>query len=119
MSPYHLNKIVGNGVEDTAKKPIQKVTPSRSVSVSGTYQAPSNGVNGNHQAGANGNGTNGSSEGAYTKPNSPLKITTGILQHNNVPNLNNNSIKGANGHKPLTATVGYVNNTKAGQKTNK
>lgn len=105
-------------MEEAAKKPIQKVTPSRSVG--GSYQAPANGVNGNHQAGVNnGNGTNGSSEIAYTKPNSPLKITTGILQHNNVPNLNNNNIKGANGHKPLTATVGYVNNTKAGQKPNK
>ena len=119
LSPYHLNKIVGNGSEvDASKKPIQKVTPSRSGAV--TYQAPTNnGVNGNHSNSSE-NGSNGSTDGGYTKPNSPWKATTGILQHNNVPNLNNNNnVKGANGHKPLTATVGYVNNAKTGQKTNK
>lgn len=88
--------------EETKGRPVQKVTPSRNIN--GAYQ------NGNH---------NGNLADAYTKPNSPSK-TTGILQHNSIPNMNGNHVKGAlvNGNRPLSTTVGYVNN-KPGQKTNK
>jgi hypothetical protein len=113
ISPYRnvnlsVLAINGNaGTQEEAKgRPVQKVTPSRNVN--GAYQ------NGNHTP------SNGNLADGYTKPNSPSKAT-GILQHNNVPNLNGNHVKGAlvNGHKPLSGTtVGYVNN-KTGQKTNK
>lgn len=108
MSPYHnVNKFNGisNGYqepEDLNKRPVQKVTPSRSAA---TYQSNGNHLNGN------------SNDCGYTKPNSPIKMSQGgILQHNNVPNKSSTAV---NGHKPLTATVGYVNNAKAGQKPNK
>ncbi|CAO1348872.1 unnamed protein product [Diamesa hyperborea] len=109
MSPYQTNtkfsgSLNGNtSPEEQKGRPVQKVTPSRIVT--STYQSPSNG---NH-----------TTDYAYVKPNSPIK-GTGILQHNSLPNPNING-KGAlaNGHKPLTATVGYVNNTKTGQKPNK
>lgn len=110
MPPYH-NGMNGNGFsgtqisqEENKGRPVQKVTPSRSV-------------NGSH---ANGKDlTDG-----YMKPNSPIKKTSGILQHNNLANnsTTNGSVKGAlvNGQKPLSGTtVGYVNNNKSGQKTNK
>ena len=113
ISPYrnvNLSVLSANGTaaigEETKGRPVQKVTPSRNVAA---YQ---NG-NGNHAA------TNGNLADGYTKPNSPSKAT-GILQHNNMPNINGNGVKGAlvNGHKPLSGTtVGYVNT--AGQKTNK
>lgn len=113
ISPYrnvNLSVMTINGYnekqEETKGKPVQKVTPSRNGS--NAYQ------NGNHAP------NNGNLADGYTKPNSPLKAS-GILQHNNVPNLNGNHVKGAliNGHKPLSGTtVGYVNN-KTGQKTNK
>jgi hypothetical protein len=92
--------------EENKGRPVQKVTPSR--------MPPQNG---NH---ANGKDlTDG-----YMKPNSPIKKTSGILQHNNngvAANHNGNAVKGAlvNGHKPQSGTtVGYVNN-KSGQKPNK
>uniref|UniRef100_A0A182W8P1 Calponin-homology (CH) domain-containing protein n=1 Tax=Anopheles minimus TaxID=112268 RepID=A0A182W8P1_9DIPT len=73
-----------------------------------------------------------STEYAYVKPNSPCKSTSGALTHNNVPpssipkpmapngggGLGSPVLAGGN-QKPLTATVGYVNNAKPGQKTNK
>ncbi|KAL7043628.1 hypothetical protein ACKWTF_001600 [Chironomus riparius] len=119
ISPYrNVNISPLNGFqqqqqqEESKGRPVQKVTPSRSISAPSTYQ------NGNH---ANGKDVND----GYMKPSSPLK-TSGILQHNSVPNNinnnnSNNNVKGAltNGHKPLSGTtVGYVNN-KSGQKTNK
>lgn len=116
LSVMSINGTSGNQQqqEESKGRPVQKVTPSRSISLTttNTYQ------NGNHAS----NGKDLSD--GYMKPNSPLKAT-GILQHNNVPNNNNNNtngnIKGAliNGHKPLSGTtVGYVNN-KSGQKANK
>lgn len=113
ISPYRnvnlsVLQVNGNGLslEETKGRPVQKVTPSRNVN--GAYQ------NGNQQP------SNGNLADGYTKPNSPSKAT-GILQHNNVPNLNGNHVKGAliNGQKPVSGTtVGYVNN-KTGQKSNK
>lgn len=108
ISPYrNVNlSLLAASQEEAKGRPVQKVTPSRNVNTA--YQ------NGNH-APSNGNLADG-----YTKPNSPSK-GTGILQHNSVPNMNGNGVKGAlvNGHKPLAGTtVGYVNN-KTGQKSNK
>ncbi|KAL1397496.1 hypothetical protein pipiens_000246, partial [Culex pipiens pipiens] len=77
------------------KRPVQKVIPSCSVDY------------------------------AYVKPNSPCKASSGILSHNSVPSsipkpTANGAHSPSNGNqKPLTATVGYVNNAKPGQKTNK
>jgi hypothetical protein len=92
--------------EENKGRPVQKVTPSRSANVMTQ--------NGNH---ANGKDlTDG-----YTKPNSPIKKTSGILQNNNMANNNGSAVKGAlvNGHKPQSGTtVGYVN-SKSGQKPNK
>ncbi|XP_058057136.1 leucine-rich repeat and calponin homology domain-containing protein isoform X2 [Anopheles bellator] len=137
------------------KRPVQKVIPSRNISSSYQNQSPTH-LNGNHHpvVGPPGNGTgaqgkipvanggtskvaltspNGGATGeyAYVKPNSPSKVTGGILIHNNVPpssipkpaapnsgGLGSPVLAGA-GQKPLTATVGYVNNAKPGQKTNK
>uniref|UniRef100_A0A8W7K810 Calponin-homology (CH) domain-containing protein n=1 Tax=Anopheles albimanus TaxID=7167 RepID=A0A8W7K810_ANOAL len=138
------------------KRPVQKVIPSRNISSSYQSQSPTH-LNGNHQptvVGATGNAgaygkipvANGSTskgaltspngatgtggEFAYVKPNSPCKVSGGILVHNNVPpssipkpSSSNGGGLGspvlASGQKPLTATVGYVNNAKPGQKTNK
>ncbi|XP_050099114.1 leucine-rich repeat and calponin homology domain-containing protein isoform X2 [Anopheles aquasalis] len=138
------------------KRPVQKVIPSRNISSSYQSQSPTH-LNGNHQpavlgatanAGAYGkipvangstskgaltspNGAPGTGgEFAYVKPNSPCKVSGGILVHNNVPpssipkpSSSNGGGLGspvlASGQKPLTATVGYVNNAKPGQKTNK
>jgi len=106
MSISSSNGSAGGTQEDSKSRPVQKVTPSRNVNGS-SYQ----------------NGSSNGGSDSYMKPSSPIKAS-GILQHNNVPNnnnINNNSIKGAlvNGHKPLSATVGYVNNNKSGQKINK
>ncbi|XP_052894171.1 leucine-rich repeat and calponin homology domain-containing protein isoform X1 [Anopheles moucheti] len=73
-----------------------------------------------------------SNEYAYVKPNSPCKSMSGALTHNNVPPSSIPKPMAPNGagglgspvlasgsQKPLTATVGYVNNAKPGQKTNK
>lgn len=101
ISPFHhgsnhhqerYQEIPLKSEETVVKRPIQKVTPSRNTA---TYQ-----VNGNQLDDNNG----------YTKPNSPIKSsqTEGILQQNS----------GLKSHKPLTSTVGHVNNTK-GQKPNK
>ncbi|KFB40977.1 AGAP010012-PA-like protein [Anopheles sinensis] len=78
---------------------------------------------------AGGGSRAGSEEYAYVKPNSPCKTTSGILTHNNVPPSSIPKPTAPNGggltspvqagQKPLTATVGYVNNAKPGQKTNK
>ncbi|XP_065073907.1 leucine-rich repeat and calponin homology domain-containing protein isoform X2 [Ochlerotatus camptorhynchus] len=122
------------------KRPVQKVIPSRNItSTYQTSQSPTH-LNGNHTtAVSNGkipipNGTpvktavsnSSCAEYAYVKPNSPCKASSGILTHNNVPSsipkptVNGASSPSANGNqKPLTATVGYVNNVKPGQKTNK
>ncbi|XP_062547620.1 leucine-rich repeat and calponin homology domain-containing protein isoform X2 [Armigeres subalbatus] len=127
------------------KRPVQKVIPSRNIT--STYQSsqsPTH-LNGNH-AGTVSNGKipipNGTpvktalsnsscTEYSYVKPNSPCKASSGILTHNNVPSsipkptsttttVNGSGLPPTNGsHKPLTATVGYVNNAKPGQKTNK
>uniref|UniRef100_A0A182R0N5 Calponin-homology (CH) domain-containing protein n=1 Tax=Anopheles farauti TaxID=69004 RepID=A0A182R0N5_9DIPT len=127
------------------KRPVQKVIPSRNVSSSHHNQSPTH-LNGNSTSTANGkipltngsvkgslaspNGV-GNSEYAYVKPNSPCKTASGILTHNNVPPSSipkpmapnggglNSPVLAAGSHKPLTATVGYVNNAKPGQKTNK
>ncbi|KAL9706393.1 hypothetical protein quinque_009911 [Culex quinquefasciatus] len=126
------------------KRPVQKVIPSRNIT--STYQSPTH-LNGNHLStnggspAANGgkipvaNGgtpvktalTNSSCsvDYAYVKPNSPCKASSGILSHNSVPSsipkpTANGAHSPSNGNqKPLTATVGYVNNAKPGQKTNK
>ncbi|XP_055599518.1 leucine-rich repeat and calponin homology domain-containing protein-like isoform X2 [Uranotaenia lowii] len=121
------------------KRPVQKVIPSRNIT--STYQSSSQSpthLNGNHTA-SNGkipvaNGTpvktpltNSSctTDYAYVKPNSPCKASSGILSHNNVPSsipkptANGGSSSPNGNQKPLTATVGYVNNGKPGQKTNK
>lgn len=112
ISPYrnvNLSVMSINGYsekpEETKGRPVQKVTPSRNGT--NAYQ------NGNHAP------TNGNSTDGYTKPNSPNKLSSGIL-HNNAPNLNGNHVKGAliNGNKHSGMTVGYVNN-KTGQKSNK
>ncbi|XP_052869137.1 leucine-rich repeat and calponin homology domain-containing protein [Anopheles cruzii] len=136
------------------KRPVQKVIPSRNISSSYQNQSPTH-LNGNHHpvVGPTGNGTgaqgkipvanggtskvaltspNGGATGeyAYVKPNSPSKVTGGILIHNNVPPSSIPKPAAPNGggglgspvlagQKPLTATVGYVNNAKPGQKTNK
>lgn len=115
ISPYRnvsLSVLSTNGFSVTAQeenkgRPVQMVTPSRSSSL----------PNGKDLC------------DGYSKPNSPIKKTSGILQHNSVPNHNNNNnistngnVKGAlvNGQKPLAGTtVGFVNNNKSGQKTNK
>nr|XP_029709186.1 leucine-rich repeat and calponin homology domain-containing protein 1 isoform X2 [Aedes albopictus] len=129
------------------KRPVQKVIPSRNIT--STYQQQSSQspthLNGNHAASAASNGkipipnggtpvktalSNSSCAGeyAYVKPNSPCKGSSGILTHNNVPSSipkptavnGGGGLPPANGsQKPLTATVGYVNNAKPGQKTNK
>uniref|UniRef100_A0A1Q3FX35 Putative leucine-rich repeat lrr protein n=1 Tax=Culex tarsalis TaxID=7177 RepID=A0A1Q3FX35_CULTA len=128
------------------KRPVQKVIPSRNIT--STYQSPTH-LNGNHLSTNGGspaasggkipvaNGTGGtpvktalsnsscSVDYAYVKPNSPCKASSGILSHNSVPSsipkpTANGAHSPINGNqKPLTATVGYVNNAKPGQKTNK
>ncbi|CRL01012.1 CLUMA_CG014423, isoform B [Clunio marinus] len=121
ISPYRnmnlsMTSINGHGIgnsEEGKGRPVQKVTPSRSSS---------NNNNSTYQNGSR-SSSNGNISDSYEKPNSPQK-TSGILQHNNVPNImNGNNIKGvlvdSSTHKPLSGTtVGYVNN-KPGQKLNK
>lgn len=110
ISPYRnsnsssmtINGYTSIAMQQTESKdrPIQKVTPSRNVS-SASYQ--------------NGSPNGNLIEIGYAKPNSPIR-TSGILQHNNIPTNKGALLNGD--HKPLTATVGYVNN-KSGQKPNK
>jgi hypothetical protein len=90
-----------------AKRPVQKVIPSRNV------------ANGNHVANGkatatNGVDTGGGGGGGYIKPSSPNRAMGGILSHNSVPDKQGSAVQ-----KPLTATVGYVNNSRPGQKLNK
>ncbi|XP_035909929.1 leucine-rich repeat and calponin homology domain-containing protein isoform X2 [Anopheles stephensi] len=131
------------------KRPVQKVIPSRNIGSSHHTHSPThlNGNSSGSASVSNGkiplaNGAgkgslsspNGSAsnEYAYVKPNSPCKSTSGALTHNNVPPSSIPKPTAANGaaglgspvlaggsQKPLTATVGYVNNAKPGQKTNK
>ncbi|XP_058451089.1 leucine-rich repeat and calponin homology domain-containing protein isoform X2 [Malaya genurostris] len=137
---------VNSGTNSTTstpnKRPVQKVIPSRNItSAYQSNQSPTH-LNGNHNLStgsslANGkipipNGTpvktalsnSSCTDYAYVKPNSPCKASSGILSHNNVPSsipkptANGGSSPNGN-QKPLTATVGYVNNAKPGQKTNK
>ncbi|XP_050076649.1 leucine-rich repeat and calponin homology domain-containing protein-like [Anopheles maculipalpis] len=112
-SPTHLN---GNA--------------SGSTSVSNGKIPLANGAGKGSLSSPNGSVSN---EYAYVKPNSPCKSTSGALMHNNVPPSSIPKPTAANGgaglsspaastggcQKPLTATVGYVNNAKPGQKTNK
>ena len=95
ISPYRNGFSAIN--EENKGRPVQKVTPSRNV----------NGIGANGKDVADG----------YMKPNSPIKKTSGILQHTN------GNTKGVlvNGHKTSSGTtVGYVNNNnKSVQKTNK
>uniref|UniRef100_A0A182NP00 Calponin-homology (CH) domain-containing protein n=1 Tax=Anopheles dirus TaxID=7168 RepID=A0A182NP00_9DIPT len=141
-----LEENTGGGTGGTPnKRPVQKVIPSRNISSSHHNQSPTH-LNGNAAGAANGkiplaNGSGkgsltspngaGSSEYAYVKPNSPCKTASGILTHNNVPPSSipkptapnggglSPPVLAAGSQKPLTATVGYVNNAKPGQKTNK
>uniref|UniRef100_A0A182K0K0 Calponin-homology (CH) domain-containing protein n=1 Tax=Anopheles christyi TaxID=43041 RepID=A0A182K0K0_9DIPT len=131
------------------KRPVQKVIPSRNIGSSLHNQSPTHLNGNHHSAGAastsvsngkislsNGAGkgslssANGSAnnEYAYVKPNSPCKSTSGVLTHNNIPpssipkpTASSSGGLGSPGatQKPLTATVGYVNNAKPGQKANK
>ncbi|XP_021702017.1 leucine-rich repeat and calponin homology domain-containing protein 1 isoform X2 [Aedes aegypti] len=128
------------------KRPVQKVIPSRNITSSYQSSPSPTHLNGNHATTTGspsvGNGkipiANGTpvktalsnsscTEYAYVKPNSPCKASSGILTHNNVPSsipkptaVNGGGLPPPNGsQKPLTATVGYVNNAKPGQKTNK
>jgi hypothetical protein len=84
-----------------AKRPVQKVIPSRNV------------VNGNNLINGKSLATNG--DNGYIKPSSPIRVS-GILTHNSVPGVEKT---GSAVQKPLTATVGYVNNSRPGQKLNK
>uniref|UniRef100_A0A1S4H2N3 Uncharacterized protein n=1 Tax=Anopheles gambiae TaxID=7165 RepID=A0A1S4H2N3_ANOGA len=115
QSPTHLN---GN----------HHASGAASTSVSNGSQgknALSNGAGKGSLSSANGSVNN---EYAYVKPNSPCKSTSGVLAHNNIPPSSipkptapNSGGLGSPGatQKPLTATVGYVNNAKPGQKANK
>nr|XP_040232684.2 leucine-rich repeat and calponin homology domain-containing protein isoform X2 [Anopheles coluzzii] len=115
QSPTHLN---GN----------HHASGAASTSVSnGSHgkNALSNGAGKGSLSSANGSVNN---EYAYVKPNSPCKSTSGVLAHNNIPPSSipkptapNSGGLGSPGatQKPLTATVGYVNNAKPGQKANK
>ncbi|XP_053696999.1 leucine-rich repeat and calponin homology domain-containing protein isoform X2 [Sabethes cyaneus] len=132
-----------NSTSTPNKRPVQKVIPSRNIA--STYQSsqsPTH-LNGNNNLSTGGSSmTNGKipipngtpikttvsnsscTDYAYVKPNSPCKASSGILSHNNVPSSipkpTTNGASSPNGNqKPLTATVGYVNNVKPGQKTNK
>ncbi|GJQ69787.1 hypothetical protein Trydic_g22345 [Trypoxylus dichotomus] len=66
------------------KKPVQKVTPSRTVPPLATQHVA---VNGNNIECS----TNGTTKYIqdYVKPNSPVKGSTGIMSHDNVPPSNN------------------------------
>ncbi|XP_055632823.1 leucine-rich repeat and calponin homology domain-containing protein isoform X2 [Toxorhynchites rutilus septentrionalis] len=136
----------GNSTTSTPnKRPVQKVIPSRNISTYQANQSPTH-LNGNHHLSTSAASVGGSpmsngkipipngtpiktavsncTDYAYVKPNSPCKASTGILTHNSVPSsipkptANGGSSPNGN-QKPLTATVGYVNGVKPGQKPNK
>ncbi|XP_053673805.1 leucine-rich repeat and calponin homology domain-containing protein [Anopheles nili] len=116
QSPTHLN---GNHHSSGTASGINAANGKTSIT-NGGAKGPLTSLNG---------GT--SNEYAYVKPNSPCKTTSGILTHNNVPPSSIPKPTASNGgglgspvsaagcQKPLTATVGYINNAKPGQKTNK
>ncbi|XP_055551073.1 leucine-rich repeat and calponin homology domain-containing protein isoform X2 [Wyeomyia smithii] len=146
VAPFEETNPNGGANNNTSstpnKRPVQKVIPSRNIA--STYQSsqsPTH-LNGNNNLStgssmANGkipipNGTpiktavsnSSCTDYAYVKPNSPCKASSGILAHNNVPSsipkpMANGASSPNGNQKPLTATVGYVNNVKPGQKTNK
>lgn len=84
--PTPLNSAFSNPkqiFDDTGpKKPVQKVTPSR------TYSH----VNGNAETAKNGTARIAD----YVKPKSPLRASTGILSHDNVPPSNAVIVNGKN-----------------------
>lgn len=88
--PTPLNSTFSNPktvFDDTSpKKPVQKVIPSRTYSPNHHLYISTNGTTNN--------GTTKMTE--YIKPKSPMRGSTGILAHDNVP-PSNNSVIIANG----------------------
>lgn len=81
--PTPLNSTFSNPktiFDDTSpQKPIQKVVPSRTYSPNHNLYLGTNGVTNNGNAKLS----------EYVKPKSPMKCSTGILSHDNVPPSNN------------------------------
>lgn len=106
--PTPLNSVLGSPkqiFDDTSiKRPVQKVQPSRNYSPSHTPTSPSPILNGN---GLEYNGKNGTSKYIhdYVKPKSPIKNSTGIMSHDNVPNVSN----GKSSPRLLMTSSGFIN----------
>ncbi|XP_023311046.1 leucine-rich repeat and calponin homology domain-containing protein 1 isoform X2 [Anoplophora glabripennis] len=108
--PTPLNSAFSNPkqiFDDTSpKKPIQKVTPSRTYSpIHNTH------VNGNVESK---NGTSRIMD--YVKPKSPLKTSTGIMSHDNVPPSNTVIVNGKN-TSPRSTPSGFLNGSNVTSKS--
>ncbi|KAJ8967230.1 hypothetical protein NQ314_003009 [Rhamnusium bicolor] len=101
--PTPLNSALSNPkqiFDDTSpKKPVQKVTPSRTYS-------PIHNIHVNGNSIEIKNGTSRIID--YVKPNSPLKSSTGIMSHDNVP-PNSAVIVNGKSTSPRATPSGYVN----------
>lgn len=110
---FHTNGLPNHTDESnqTNKRPIQKVVPSRNTSKN--PHSPSLPLsNSNNTISTpllNGNVTeNGKFEhdGSYSKPMSPVKGSSGFMTHNNVPNNRSNSLGRSNPSSP-----GHISNS--------
>lgn len=116
--PTPLNSVLSSPkhiFDDTSniKKPIQKVTPSRNCN---TYSPNHTIVNCGTDANKNQNG-NSKYIQDYIKPKSPVKSSTGILSHDNVPPPSNNGITNGKPGSPRVNS-GYVNGSGASKGLN-
>ncbi|KAL1514182.1 hypothetical protein ABEB36_003479 [Hypothenemus hampei] len=103
-SPKHI-------FDDTigTKKPVQKVTPSRNISFSPNHSS------------TNGNSSENNMRliHDYVKPSSPIKGSSGIVSHDNVPIITSSSVilNGKNNvSNSKTVTNNYVNGSSATSK---
>ncbi|XP_045470138.1 leucine-rich repeat and calponin homology domain-containing protein isoform X3 [Harmonia axyridis] len=90
--PTPLNSVLGSPkkiFDDTSKKPVQKVQPSRNTSFSPNHSYTNgNGTNIDHIRTSNSSSPQFIQD--YVKPTSPFKTnSSGILSHDNVPSGNN------------------------------
>lgn len=112
--PTPLNAVLSNPkqvFDDTSvKRPVQKVQPSRNCNTYSPSHTPNSSpiLNGNGIDYNTTNGKNGTSKYIqdYVKPKSPLKNSTGILSHDNVPNVANGK---STSPRLVSTTSGFIN----------
>ncbi|XP_044752663.1 leucine-rich repeat and calponin homology domain-containing protein isoform X2 [Coccinella septempunctata] len=116
--PTPLNSVLGSPkkiFDDTSKKPVQKVQPSRNTTFSPNHSYTNgNGINVEHNRTSNSSSPQFIQD--YVKPTSPFKTNSpSILSHDNVPSGNNKQ----NGNSPLKNNLNGCGNVKSLNGVNK